>query len=87
MSGVRTMHACLKAAERDVKSRVIPIRPMIAGPSYGSAHRLNPVFTEGHGNACPSCNARAWRVGRITAECAVCETVLPIVRQARGVAL
>jgi hypothetical protein len=92
MSGVRTMHACLEAAERDVKSRVIPIRPPIssdrfAGPVYGTAHRLNPVFIEGQPMACPCCHASAWNVGRITAECAACETVLPVMRQAKGLAL
>jgi hypothetical protein len=80
MGGVRTLAACLKAAERDAVSRVVPFSsPAARGPVYGSAHRLKPVFTEGQGNACPCCNARAWHVGRITAECAACETVLPIV--------
>lgn len=86
MRGVRTMAACLKAAERDALARVLPFpqpaapepAPALA-PAYGSAHRLKPVFTEGRANACPCCNASAWRVGRITAECAVCETVLPTV--------
>ncbi len=74
MSGVRTLHACLQAA-------IIAFpAPAQRGPVYGSAHRLKPVFTEGQANVCPCCNGRSWHVGRITAECAVCEEVLPIVR-------
>jgi hypothetical protein len=83
MGGVRSMAACLKAAERDNAPRVVPFpSPAARGPVYGSAHKLKPVFTDDHANACPCCNSRAWHVGRITAECAACETVLPIVRAA-----
>ena len=83
MNGLRTFHACLEASVRDQRCRVVPIRPHLAAPAaivYGAAHRLKPVFTEGLGNACPCCNGRAWHVGRITAECAICETVLPVVK-------
>lgn len=82
MSGLRSFHACLKAAERDLTSRVVPFRTPVAKPVYGAAHRLNPVFVEDRENTCPCCHARAWHVGRTTAECAACETVLPIVRLA-----
>ena len=84
MSGIRSFHACLKAAERDAASRIIPFRSPsdrhATAPVYGTAHRLNPVWVEDRENTCPSCHARAWHVGRVTAECAACETVLPIVR-------
>ncbi len=80
MGGVRTMAACMEAAERAARSSVVafPI-PAARVPVYGTAPRLNPVFIEGHGDACPSCNIRAWYVGRVTAECAACGTVLPVV--------
>jgi hypothetical protein len=83
MGGAITVVACLKAAEREARSSVVafPI-PAARGPVYGTAHKLKPVFTDGHVNVCSCCNSRAWHVGRITAECAVCEAVLPIVRAA-----
>ena len=59
--------------------------PLCAGaPVYGSASRLNPVFTPGRENSCPCCNARAWHVGRTTAECARCGSPLLIVQVQEG---
>lgn len=79
MGGARSLAACLEAAEREAQSRVVALPiPAVRSPVNGTAHRLNPVFTEGQSNACPCCNGRAWHVGRITAECAACEAVLPI---------
>jgi len=49
---------------------------------YGRAAKITPVFTQGRDNACPSCNARSWHVGRQTAECAACGTALAIVHPA-----
>lgn len=67
--------------ERDLTSRVVPFRTReAAGPVYGAAHWLNPVFVENQENTCPCCHARSWHVGRVTAECAARETVVPIVR-------
>lgn len=37
-----------------------------------------PVYREGSTNHCPGCGRAHWHVGRITAECAFCETALPI---------
>lgn len=84
MNRTRTLAACLASTEAAMKgfgANVAPIRPPVplAG-SYGSFCSMSPLFVEGRNNACPACNARSWTVGRITAECAGCGTVLPIVQ-------
>ncbi len=66
-------------------AKVVPLRRTaqpVPAASYGRAQRLNPVFTQGKENACPACHARAWHVGRSTAECAACGTALAIVHPA-----
>jgi hypothetical protein len=80
MNRARTFAACLASVERGtvVPLRREPVKP-VAG-FYGSDVKLSPLFVQGKDNACPACNARSWNVGRITAECAVCETALPIVQ-------
>lgn len=35
-------------------------------------------YRPGRSTPCPSCGARQWVVGRVVAECAACDTVLPI---------
>lgn len=91
MSGARVMVEHLEAAALEMRrfrnavqrarvvARIVPIRAALPA-SYGSAPRLNPVFTSGRGNTCPSCNAQSWFVGRISAECAQCKTVLDVVQ-------
>jgi hypothetical protein len=36
------------------------------------------VYHDGEPNRCPGCGRRQWFVGRVTAECAFCETALPL---------
>tara|TARA_B100001179_G_C18186236_1_gene230880 strand:- start:179 stop:400 length:222 start_codon:yes stop_codon:yes gene_type:complete len=36
------------------------------------------TFHPGQQNRCPACNQRNWYIGRSTAECAFCETAVPI---------
>ena len=42
------------------------------------------AYRPGRDTACPACGERQWLVGRIMAECAFCETALPIDRSHRG---
>lgn len=37
-----------------------------------------PTYRPGTANHCPSCTHSHWLIGRLTAECAVCGTALPI---------
>ena len=37
-----------------------------------------PLYYAGEINHCPGCGSMHWHVGRMTAECAQCETALPI---------
>lgn len=37
------------------------------------------AYRQGETNRCPGCGHSSWSVGRTTAECAFCGTVLPIV--------
>lgn len=39
---------------------------------------LRLLYHEEDSNRCPACGQRQWIVGRITAECAFCETALPL---------
>lgn len=36
------------------------------------------AFRPGEHNACPGCGQSHWTIGRMTAECAICATALPI---------
>lgn len=47
---------------------------------YGPATLAGPlpVYREGSTNHCPGCGRTHWHVGRFTAECAFCETALPL---------
>ena len=43
------------------------------GSSYRIAYRSHET------NHCPDCGKSQWMIGRMTAECAVCGTALPLV--------
>ena len=36
------------------------------------------LYWPGETNRCPCCGAKAWHVGRTTAECAACDHALPL---------
>ena len=36
------------------------------------------IYRDDQSNHCPSCGRQHWIVGRVTAECAFCETALPL---------
>ena len=36
------------------------------------------LYRVGHPRNCPGCGNRQWHVGRVMAECAFCQTALPI---------
>lgn len=62
----------------------VPVHPERAeGPPVrpGEASRLAPVYVRGS-TTCPCCHASSWYVGRHVAECARCETVLPLAEAA-----
>lgn len=40
---------------------------------------FNIGYREGEKNYCPGCNGTHWHVGRSMAECAQCETALPLI--------
>ncbi|KMS58558.1 MULTISPECIES: hypothetical protein [Sphingobium] len=39
---------------------------------------INPQYREGRAIPCPDCGGNQWIVGRVVAECARCETPLPL---------
>ncbi len=39
---------------------------------------LRLLYHEDDVNRCPGCGQRQWIIGRVTAECAFCETALPL---------
>ncbi len=38
------------------------------------------VYHQGAANHCPGCGQTQWIVGRISAQCSVCETAIPFAR-------
>lgn len=49
-------------------------RPLPARLSRGFV----PIYHQDTVNHCPSCGHKHWHIGRSTAECAFCETALPL---------
>lgn len=47
-------------------------------PVTGAPGGFKIVYHDGEPNRCPGCGRRHWFVGRVTAECAFCETALPL---------
>lgn len=41
------------------------------------------VYHAGEANRCPSCHGQSWNVGRTMAQCAGCDTALPIITDGR----
>ncbi len=39
---------------------------------------INPQYREGQAMLCPDCGGTQWIVGRVVAECARCDTPLPL---------
>jgi hypothetical protein len=39
---------------------------------------LLPLYYQDTVNHCPSCGGKHWHIGRSSAECAFCETALPL---------
>ncbi|PZU12255.1 MAG: hypothetical protein DI606_09690 [Sphingobium sp.] len=57
--------------------------PTATTVSPSDPHRIQ-TYSVGSACACPACGERQWFVGRIMAECAICETALPINSGYRG---
>lgn len=47
-----------------------------AGKRLGGAFRF--LYYDGEENRCPGCGGKHWTIGRLMAECAYCETALPL---------
>jgi uncharacterized protein (DUF983 family) len=42
------------------------------------------LYHNGLDNTCPSCGQHHWFIGRVMAECAFCETALPLAQNLSG---
>lgn len=51
-------------------ARLSPVEPAIFA--------INPQYRQGQKMPCPDCGGNQWIVGRVVAECARCETLLPL---------
>lgn len=51
-------------------------------PVYGTGFR--PTYRVGEVCYCPGCGGSNWWVGRMSAQCAFCDTALPIAGDRRG---
>lgn len=57
---------------------------MPAASAPGDTALSTSAYRPGRPTPCPSCGERRWLVGRVMAECAGCETALPLERGYRG---
>ena len=57
---------------------------MTASGATAQPHAALLAYRPGRNTPCPACGERQWLVGRIVAECACCETALPIDGAYRG---
>ena len=48
------------------------------GPFNPSLRGYHAVYRENEINHCPGCGRTHWYLGRLSAECAFCETALPL---------
>ena len=48
------------------------------------ARGFMPLYYAGESNHCPGCGGMHWHIGRVSAECARCETALPIAMAGRA---
>lgn len=58
-----------------------PGQTMAAGHNFAGriARRgFMPLYHAGDTNHCPGCGGKSWHVGRMSAECATCETAIPL---------
>lgn len=55
-----------------------PVKAMPASQHIALRRGYQPVYHLDIENRCPSCNKSNWFVGRFSAECAHCETALPL---------
>ena len=66
-----------------MRGRIIPIRAVATQPFTLADHlrlrQFRPVYHPDVINHCPGCGRTHWWIGRITAECAHCDTALMIV--------
>ena len=51
------------------------------GAQSGGVSRI-AIISYHPGDRCPGCSHRNWHIGRIMAECAFCETALPLAEAA-----
>lgn len=56
----------------------VPAAPLAPCPALPGSALATPVYRPGHANICPDCGHSQWMVGRVAAECAHCETALPL---------
>ena len=66
----------LESCLRHIIILVERIKPMIHFDLKQRGYR--PLFRSTGSNTCPGCGHSQWLVGRTTAECAFCQTALPI---------
>lgn len=48
------------------------------GHADPAARGFLPIYREASRNHCPGCGQTQWLIGRIMAQCAFCETALPL---------
>ncbi|WP_261936623.1 YgzB family protein [Sphingomonas bisphenolicum] len=47
-------------------------------PAGSALIAINPQYYQGRKTPCPDCGGMQWIVGRVVAECAYCDTPLPL---------
>lgn len=58
-----------------------PSNALTAGHAFArqiARRGFMPLYHTGDVNHCPGCGGKSWHVGRMSAECATCETAIPL---------
>ena len=76
------------SAPRSTNSTLAPVGLLLDqlvtfDPHALTARGAYAVYHHGETNRCPRCGRSHWQVGRTMAECAFCETALPIADDGR----
>jgi hypothetical protein len=50
----------------------------LMAPASPGSRGYHAIYREGETNHCPGCGRTHWIIGRLSAECAFCATVLPL---------
>ena len=58
---------------------MLTLNQLFGAREHDAGLRAYAVYCPDDPDPCPACGGRQWTIGRVTAECVVCATALPLV--------